>query len=237
MGKTTRQKGIENKYVLINLNNAENGQQEEFYTFCPILRDMISIISAKCLVIINVFRFLTEYVISLKNNKNYFKNCIEPLQTAISASHREMQNFGMSVLHGNRALSGSFFSNPYSEISEILKSSAAAASSSGTSQSKSKLKFESFSFNYCHDEAIDTEIKSIISNSCSSNATLNALNNTEKPKMIAKKIIENLNADPFTMQRNQGHNSIIQPSVQYITILYEPFKLFSETCEFLSITK
>lgn len=186
------------KFVLVP-TGMNNVSRDEFYLFCPILREMSSVIIAKLVVIVNVFKFITETVKELKQQA---ENVQSPLSLSIQAAFREVKNFVTSIIYSHSSPS-EVFSNPLSDISEILKNS----------KSKSTIdKSDLFTFSMNINENYVTEIKSM------------AIKVNEKERELSKKMASALNIDPYASSKNDsGHKQIVKPNIQYLQILYNQF--------------
>ena len=200
---------MEDKFVLVP-TGMNNVSRDEFYLFCPILREMLAVIIAKLLVIVNIFKFVTETIKNLKRNVNFFSSSNgndNPLRLAVESALREVRNFATSVIYSYSSPS-EVFSNPLSDISEILKNS----KSKSTADKK-----DLFTFSMDLDEEEISKIKSM------------AIKVKEKDRELSKKNSSALNIDPYTSSKKDlGHKQIVKPNIQYLQILYNPIVIFSE---------
>ena len=201
--KTHKTSGeINEKFVLVP-TGMNNVSRDEFYLFCPILREMSSVIIAKLLVIVNIFKFITETVNALRQQQQQQHlefDSQSPLSLAIQAAFREVKNFVTSIIYSHSSPS-EIFSNPLSDISEILKNS-----KSKSTNDKSDL----FTFSMNVDEtSFVNEIKSM------------AIKVNEKERELSKKMASALNIDPYTSsKKDSGHKQIVKPNIQYLQVLY-----------------
>lgn len=201
----------QDKFVLIG-TGMSSVSRDEFHTFCPILRELASIITAKLIVIADVFKFVTQAIINMKEDDSYFASVETPVRVAVQAVQREMKSFAMSVLYDSLSSAGSFF-NPVADISEILK-----GSKTRSTVDKSDL----FQFDMVSDPAVVSEIMSM------SSAV------RERDRATGKRIASSLNIDPYaTSKKDLGHRQVVKPNIQYLMLLYQPIRLLTETVETL----
>ena len=124
--KSSKSRGnVIDKFVLIP-TGMNNVSRDEFYLFCTILREMSGLIIAKLLVIVNIFKFITETIASMKSQSMQSSttniNDESPLELSIQSVLREVKNFVTSIIYSHSSPS-EVFSNPLSDISDILKNS------------------------------------------------------------------------------------------------------------------
>ena len=194
------------KFVLIptGLNNVS---RDEFYFFCPILREMLSVLILKLLVIVYIFKFITETVQKLKPSSAVENTTETPLSLAIQAAFREVKNFATSIIYSYSSPS-EVFSNPLSDISEILKNSKLKSTIDNS---------DLFTFSMSTAEPIVNEIRSM------------AIKVNEKDRELSKKVASALNIDPYTSSKKDlGHKQIVKPSIQYLQVLYNQIIIFFE---------
>ena len=142
------------------------------------------------------------------------------MQYAIQAAHREMKSYAMSIVYGNRSPS-SVFSNPITEISDILKEN---KSSNKPTAAPTDVSNEIYQFSYHVEDYLLTEIKSM------------PITMKEKDKLTAKKVIATIPVDVYaSTKKSLGHKLIVKPNVQYMALLFEPLKLFTEVCEKIAV--
>ena len=194
---------ILDKFVLVP-TGMNNVSRDEFYLFCPILREMSSVITSKLLVIVNVFKFITETVNSLKPTASNVEN-ETPLGFAVQAALREVKNFVTSIIYSHSSPYATF-SNPLSDISDILKNSKTRSTNDNG---------DLFLFSMNANEAFASEIRSM------------AIRVNEKEKEASKKIASALNIDPYaSSKKDLGHKQIVKPNIQYLQVLYNQVVTF-----------
>lgn len=202
---------INEKFVLVP-TGMNNVSRDEFYLFCPVLREMSSVIIAKLLVIVNIFKFITGAVQNLKGSES-FSSSETPLVLAVQAAFREIRNFVTSIIYSHSSPS-EIFSNPLSDISEILKNSKSKSTSD---------KSDLFSFSMSVDEKYLTEIKSM------------AVKVNEKERELSKKLASALNIDPYaSSKKDLGHKQIVKPNIQYLQVLLNQVVVFFEILKEIS---
>lgn len=181
--------------------------RDEFFLFSPILREMIGLIISKFIVILNIFKFISESVQSFVT----FSEGQSPFDSSIQAAYREIRSFASNIIYDNNgSVNGSSetFSNPLGDIAEILKNSNLRSTVDKT---------DLFTFSFHVDEDIATEIKSM------------PINIKEKDREAAKRISSALNIDPFISSKaDAGHKKIVKPNIQYLQALYNPIVIFSD---------
>lgn len=191
---------VSDKFVLVP-TGMNNVSRDEFYLFCPILREMTNVIIAKLLVIVNVFKFITETVNSLKQTSE-----TEPLLVlAMQSALREIKNYVTSIIYSHSSPS-EIFSNPLSDISDILKNSKTKSTNDSG---------DLFTFSMAINESIVSEIRSM------------AIKVNEKEKESSKKIASALNIDPYaSSKKDLGHKQVVKPNIQYLQVLYNQVVTF-----------
>lgn len=190
---------VNEKFVLVP-TGMNNVSRDEFYLFCPILREMFTVVIAKLLVIVNIFKFISETVSNLKESEGIPSESL--LSLAIQAVFREIRNFVSSVVYDSHSSSSpsEMYSNPLTDISEILKNSKSKSTSD---------KSDLFTFSMSVDDKYLTEIKSM------------AVKVNEKDREISKKLASALNIDPYaSSKKDLGHKQIIRPNIQYLQVLF-----------------
>lgn len=195
------------KFVLVP-GGMNNISRDEFHLFCPILREMTSVVVAKMIVVVNIFKFIDETIKNLKGAKESSSEQFEsPLNLAIQAAFRELRNYVTSILYSNASPS-EIFSNPISEISEILRNS-----KTKSTNDKSDL----ITFSMALDDHYVNEIKSI------------PIRVSEKDKDLSKKLAAALNIDPYaSSKKDQGHKQIVKPNIQYMQVLFNQVVIFND---------
>lgn len=194
--KSHKTRGEMNEKFVLVPTGMNNVSRDEFYLFCPILRELSSVIIAKLVVIVNIFKFITETI------KDFNQNVQSPLTLAIQAAFREVKNFVTSIIYSHSSPS-EVFSNPLSDISEILKNSKSKSTSD---------KSDLFTFSMNVNENYVSEIKSM------------AIKVNEKDRELSKKMASALNIDPYTSsKKDSGHKQIVKPNIQYLQVLYNQF--------------
>lgn len=191
---------VSDKFVLVP-TGMNNVSRDEFYLFCPILREMSNVIIAKLLVIVNVFKFITETVNSLKQTSD----TESLLGLAMQSALREIKNYVTSIIYSHSSPS-EIFSNPLSDISDILKNSKTKSTNDSG---------DLFTFSMNINDAIISEIRSM------------AIKVNEKEKESSKKIASALNIDPYTSSKKDiGHKQVVKPNIQYLQVLYNQVVTF-----------
>ncbi len=211
MRKARPTRDAQHKFVLIG-TGMNTLAKDEFFQFCPLLRELVSVVVAKLVVILNNFKFVTQAIQNLTENEGFFEGSESPLRIAVQAALREIKNFSTSVLYSHLTPTESF-SNPISDIAEILKNS----KSKSTADSS-----DLFSFQLSLDENSVKEIKNLP----------NSIK--DKDRLAAKRISSSLNIDPHsTAKQEAGHKQIIKPNIQFLTLLYQPIMLLCGIVESL----
>lgn len=195
------------KFVLVP-TGMNNVSRDEFYLFCPILREMSSVVIAKLLVIVNIFKFISESVQNLNSSQTGSAgnlNNENPLSLAIQAAFREVRNFVTSIIYSHSS-QAEIFSNPISDISEILKNSKSKSTNDNS---------DIFTFSMTANENYIAEIRSM------------AIKVNEKERDLSKKVASALNIDPYTSSKKDlGHKQIVKSNIQYLQVLYNQVVIF-----------
>lgn len=211
MRKSRPFRDAQHKYVLIGTGMSTLAK-DEFLQFCPLLRELISVVVAKLVVILNNFKFVTQAIQNMTENEAYFEGSESPLRIAIQAVLREIKNFATSVVYSHMAPTESY-SNPIADIAEILKNS----KSKSTADSS-----DLFRFQMTLDDDSIKEIKSLPNNI------------RDKDRAVAKRISASLNIDPHsTSRQDSGHKQIVKPNIQFLVLLFQPIILLCNIVESL----
>lgn len=197
---------VNEKFVLVP-TGMNNVSRDEFYLFCPILRETSNVIIVKLLVIVNIFKFISENVQNLNNTNNNQSSSVDnlnnketPLSLAVQAAFREVKNFVTRIIYSHSSPS-EIFMNPLSDISEILKNSKSKSTNDNG---------DLFTFSMTAEEDCVSEIRSM------------AIKVNERERYLSKKIASALNIDPYTSSKNDlGHKQFVKPNIQYLQVLYK----------------
>jgi exocyst complex component 4 len=199
---------LRDKFVLIRSSGAE---AEEFFGFCPVLRELTSCVIAKLITVANTFKFITVAVENMaEEGHNPFDGVQTPLRVAAQAVNREMRSFAISFIYGAHLPSATFL-NPVADIAEILKNSKTKSTANTSAL---------FEFSMQVDSATLAEIKAM------------GIQMKEREKVLARKMAIAMNADPYiSAKKDVGHMPITKPNVQYVALLFSPIKFFTELIE------